>query len=102
MRYKMKFQAMFCNMFSYGYQAASYLYSEIKCEILYSLLVLGEKLYSFGYSHYNSYINKVEDQRTHTQYLKDGYGRRHRIFRRPSSFYDPINYQPNMPLRRRK
>ena len=101
-RLKKRIQAIVSNFLSYTYQAISFLYSEIKCEILYTLLVMGEDLYTYGYSHYFAYKNRIEDIRLHTHYLKDGYGRRYRISRRPNSFYDPINFHPSLPFRHRR
>ena len=102
MRYKIKSQTLVSNVLSHLYQAILFIYSDFKCGLLYFILVVGEKLYIFGYSHYNAYRNRIEDTREHTYYMKDGYGRRYKIFRHPSSFFDPINYRPSLPFRHRK
>ncbi len=100
-RYKIRFQTMVSNILSYFYQLLGYISFKILSGILYLFLVVSERFYSYYYSHYNAYKNTSEYCRSNTYYLKDGYGKRIKIYRRPE-FFDPSYHRPPLPPRRQR
>ncbi len=99
MRYKIWFTARISNTLSYIYQSIGFIIFKLSCCILYLLLIVSERFYSYSYSHYNAYRNKADFCRAHTYYLRDGYGRRFKIYRNPDTF-DPKYCRPPLPPRR--
>lgn len=102
MRFKILFQTIVSNTLSYIFQAASFMASTTKSDFFHLLLTISEAFYTYSFSHYYAHQNKMEDIRRNTYYLKDGYGRRYKISRKPHSFYDPMNFRPALLIRHRK
>ena len=99
MRYRIRFETMVSNTLGYICQLFGYISFGIVSGILYLFLVASERSYSFFYSRYNAYRNRAEYCRDNTYYLRDGYGRRIKIYRRPE-FFDPLFCRPPLPPRR--
>jgi len=99
LRYNIWLQTMISNFLSYIYQLCGYISFRIISGILYLFLIVSEKFYSWFYSHYNVYRNTADFCRSNTYYLRDGYGRRVKIYRRPE-FFDPKCYRLPLPPRR--
>ena len=99
LRYKIRLQTMISNFLSYIYQLCGYISFRIMSGILYLFLVISERFYSWCYSHYNAYRNTADFCRSNTYYLRDGYGRRYKIYRRPE-YFDPKCHRPSLPPRR--
>jgi len=100
-RFRIQLETLVSNTLSYIYQFIGFIIFKLLSCILYLLLVVSERFYSFSYSHYNAYRNKADFCRSHTYYLKDGYGRRIRIYRNPDTF-DPSYCRPPLPPRRQR
>ncbi len=98
-RYRIWFITLISNTLSYIFQFTGFIIFKLTSCILYLLLIVSEKFYSYSYSHYNAYRNKADYCRSHTHYLRDGYGRRIRIYRR-QEFLDPFFLRPPLPPRR--
>ena len=99
MRYKIWFATRISNTLCYIYQFIGFIAFKLSSYILYLLLVVSERFYSYSYSHYNAYRDKADFCRAHTYYLRDGYGRRFKIYRYPDTL-DPSCYRPPLPPRR--
>ncbi len=99
LRYKIRLQTATSNFLSYICQLCGYISFRIVSGILYLFLVVSERFYSWCYSHYNAYRNTAEFCRSNTYYLRDGYGRRYKIYRRPE-YFDPKYHRPPLPPRR--
>jgi len=101
LRYKIWMQTVISNFLSYTYQLMGYILFKVMSGILYLLLVISEKIYSWCYGHYNAYRNTADFCRSNTYYLRDGYGKRFKIYRRPE-FFDPLSCRPSLPPRRQR
>ena len=99
LRYKIWLQTRASNILSYIYQLLGYITFRIVSGILYLFLAVSERVYSWCFSHYNSYRNTADFCRLNTYYLRDGYGRRYGIYRRPE-YFDPFYHRPPLPSRR--
>ena len=99
MRYKIWLLTIISNSISYVYQLLGYISFKFMSGILYLFLAISERFYSYCYSHYNAYRIRADFCRSNTYYLRDGYGRRVKIYRRPESF-DPKSHRPPLPPRR--
>lgn len=99
MRIRMFFFAAIYNLFSYTFQILESIY-QIFAEMILDLLTeMSEGLYSFFYSHHEAFREKIQDKRSRTSYIRDGYGRRYKVVSPATKKFYAVNYIPI--LRRR-
>ena len=94
MRIRMFVIAALCNLFSYTRQALEIAYDCIVEEILDILTIIAEGMYSFSYSHLEAFRDRIQDKRSRTTYIRDGYGRRYRKVSPATKEFNAINYRP--------
>ena len=94
MRIRMFILAALCNIGSYSFQALELVYGFIVENILDLFTCISEGLYSYFYSHREAFSNKVQDKRSRTTYVRDGYGRRYRKVSPATKEFHAINYRP--------
>ena len=79
MRIRIFFSTLICNLFSYTLQFLEIIYEETVDFILTIISDIFEDLYSFFFSHQKAFEMRVQDKRQRTSYVRDGYGRRHKV-----------------------
>ena len=94
MRIRIFFSTLIHNLFSYTFQFLELMYDEIVDFLLTIFSDLFEELYSFFYSHNKAFEMKVQDKRQRTTYVKDGYGRRHKIVTPATRKFYPHQFIP--------
>ena len=94
MRIRIFFSTLIHNLLSYTLQSLEFVYEGMIDFVLTIFSDLFEGLYSFFFSHHKAFEMKVQDKRKRTSYVKDGYGRRHKIVTPATRKFYPHEFIP--------